>query len=202
MVLRPGLRKSLLVLHVSCSVGMLGTVAAFLLLAVIGVARSDPDTLQATYLSMDMLARLLILPLVLVALLIGVIQSLLSNRGLFRQWWIVVKLVVSLIVPVVLRLQMPGIRLVATAAAAGLPLDGLSGQRMSFVIHAGGGFVTLLLPLILSVYKPRGLTRYGWRKQSEPGGKTGFLRTGCGVPGLDFQALNAARSLPLSDWSQ
>ena len=169
MVLRPGLRKSLLVLHVSCSVGMLGTVAAFLLLAIIGVAGSDPQTIRATYLAMDMLARLLILPLVLASLVIGVVQSLLSNWGLFRHWWIVVKLVVSIIVPVVLLLQMPGIRLVAAAAASELPLDGLSGPRMSFIVHAGGGFVTLLLPMMLSVYKPRGLTRYGWRKQYEPG---------------------------------
>lgn len=169
MVLRPGLRKSLLVLHVSCSVGFLGTVAAFLLLAIIGVAVSDRQTLQATYLSMDMLARLLILPLVLASLVIGVVQSLLSNWGLFRHWWIVGKLVISIIVPVVLLLQMPGIRLVATTAASGLPLDGLSGPRMSFIVHAAGGFVILLLPMVLSVYKPRGLTYYGWRRQYEPG---------------------------------
>ena len=166
---RPGLRKGLLVLHISCSVGLLGTVAAFLLLAIIGITRTDSQTLQAIYLSMDMLARLLILPLVLASLVIGMIQSLLSSWGLFRHWWIVVKLVVSIVVPVVLLLQMPGIRLVAATAAAGLPLDGFIGSRMSFIVHAGGGFVTLLLPMMLSVYKPRGLTRYGWRKQYQPG---------------------------------
>jgi hypothetical protein len=35
------------------------------------------------------------------------------------------------------------------------------------VIHAGGGLLVLLLPVVLSVYKPRGMTRYGWRKQHE-----------------------------------
>ncbi len=173
MVLHPGVRKSLLVLHVTFSVGMMGTVAAFLVLAIVGIGASDPQTLQAAYLSMDMLARLLILPLVLASLVIGVVQSLLSNWGLFRHWWIVVKLVASIIVPVVLLLQLPGIRLVAAAAASGLPLDGLRGPRMSFIVHAGGGFVTLLLPMLLSAYKPRGLTRYGWRKQYEPGKASG-----------------------------
>ena len=38
---------------------------------------------------------------------------------------------------------------------------------MSFVIHAAGGIVVLLIPIVLSVYKPPGLTRYGWRKQYE-----------------------------------
>lgn len=168
MILRPGLRKGLLVLHISCSVGLLGTVAAFLLLAIYGVAGSDPQTLQATYLSMDVLARLLILPLVLASLVIGVVQSLLSGWGLFRHWWIVVKLVASIIVPIVLLFQMQGIRLIADAAASGLVLDSFGGARMSFIVHAGGGFVILLLPMILSVYKPRGLTHYGWRKQYEP----------------------------------
>lgn len=168
MILRPGLRKSLLVLHISCSVGSLGTVAAFLLLAIFGVAGSDPQMHQATYLSMDMLARLLILPLVLASLVIGVVQSLVSNWGLFRHWWIVMKLVISIIVPSVLLLQMPSIRLVASAAASGSALESLSGARMSLIVHATGGFVTLLLPLVLSVYKPRGLTQYGWHKQCEP----------------------------------
>jgi len=35
------------------------------------------------------------------------------------------------------------------------------------VVHAGGGLLVLLVPMILSVYKPRGMTRYGRRKQHE-----------------------------------
>jgi hypothetical protein len=30
--------------------------------------------------------------------------------------------------------------------------------------HAAGGLVVLLVLVVLSIYKPRGLTRYGWRK--------------------------------------
>jgi hypothetical protein len=35
------------------------------------------------------------------------------------------------------------------------------------VLHAGAALVLLLVATTLSVYKPRGLTRYGWRKQRE-----------------------------------
>jgi hypothetical protein len=33
--------------------------------------------------------------------------------------------------------------------------------------HSIGGLLVLLVVLALNVYKPRGLTRYGWRKQRE-----------------------------------
>ena len=41
--------------------------------------------------------------------------------------------------------------------------DGLGGE----LFHAGGGLLVLLVVQVLNVYKPRGLTRYGWRKQQE-----------------------------------
>ncbi|MGH2688934.1 MAG: hypothetical protein ACRDKW_09025, partial [Actinomycetota bacterium] len=34
-------------------------------------------------------------------------------------------------------------------------------------VHSVGGTVVLLVILVLNVYKPRGMTRYGWRKQHE-----------------------------------
>jgi hypothetical protein len=33
--------------------------------------------------------------------------------------------------------------------------------------HSVGGTVVLLVILVLNVYKPQGMTRYGWRKQQE-----------------------------------
>lgn len=32
------------------------------------------------------------------------------------------------------------------------------------LVHAGGGLAVLGLTVVLSVLKPRGLTRYGWRR--------------------------------------
>jgi hypothetical protein len=36
---------------------------------------------------------------------------------------------------------------------------------MSVAVHAGGGLVVLLLPVLLSIYKPRGRTRFGQGKE-------------------------------------
>ncbi|MHC2355833.1 hypothetical protein [Sinorhizobium meliloti] len=33
------------------------------------------------------------------------------------------------------------------------------------MVHALGGIFVLITTTVLSIYKPRGLTRYGWRKQ-------------------------------------
>ena len=83
---------------------------------------------------------------------------------------VIAKLVVNLFVAVVLLVQMPGIGFVADTVAASLRIDTMFGVRMSFVIHAAGGLVVLRIPMVLSVDKPRGLTRYGWRKQTEQAG--------------------------------
>lgn len=167
MLLRPGPRKLLLVLHVTVSVGMLGAVAAFLALAVVGVATRDPQLARSVYPALAQIARLVILSLVFASLLIGVVQSLTTPWGLFRHWWVVAKLAVNLFVAGVLLVQMPGIGIVADTMASNQSIDTLFGVRMSFIIHAAGGLVVLPIPMVLSVYKPRGLTRNGWRKQVE-----------------------------------
>src|SRR5450432_2508452 len=41
----------------------------------------------------------------------------------------------------------------------------LRAAGIQLVIHASGGLLVLLVPAVLSVYKPPGMTRYGWRKQ-------------------------------------
>ena len=167
MLLQPGPRKILLVTHISTSVGLLGAVAGFLTLAIIGLISPDPQLVHSVYPAMDLITRLLILPLVIASLVIGVAQSLVTPWGLFRHWWIVVKLGVNVIILAVLLVQMPGIHHVGVVAASNAPLDTLFGVRASFVVHATGGLLALLIPLGLSVFKPRGLTRYGWGKQTE-----------------------------------
>jgi hypothetical protein len=41
------------------------------------------------------------------------------------------------------------------------------GLQIQMVAAAGAALVVLLLATVVSVYKPRGVTRYGWRKQQE-----------------------------------
>ncbi len=49
------------------------------------------------------------------------------------------------------------------ASTTDLPLSGGS----SPVLHTVGAVLLLLVATVLGLYKPRGVTRYGWRKQQE-----------------------------------
>ncbi len=54
------------------------------------------------------------------------------------------------------------------AAETNLSSSDLAGMRIQLLADAAAALLVLLVAVTLSVYKPRGLTRYGWRKQHEP----------------------------------
>ena len=168
MSMTPRVRKFALTAHVTSSVGSLGAVAAFLALAVTGLISQDPLMAGAAYMAMGLTAWFVIVPLVLASLVTGLVQSLGTTWGLFRHYWVLAKLLLTVLVAIVLLLQM-GIIVYVAGAAAETTLSGadLRELRNSLVVHAAGGLVVLLAAATLSVYKPRGMTRYGWRKQHE-----------------------------------
>ena len=70
----PRLRKFVLAAHITSSVGSLGAVAVFLALAVVGLTSQDAQMVRAAYIANGFIAWYIILPLILAALLIGVVQ--------------------------------------------------------------------------------------------------------------------------------
>src|SRR6202171_2858363 len=168
MTMTSGLRKLALTAHVTASVGLLGSIAAFLALAVAGLSSQDAQTVRAAYLAMELIARFVIVPLAFASLLTGLIQSLGTPWGLFRHYWVVVKLMLTVFATVVLLAKMELIGYAARLAAeTTLPRADLRAAGIQLVVHAAGGLLVLLVAEVLSVYKPPGMTRYGWRKQCE-----------------------------------
>jgi len=166
MIMTPRLRKIALTAHVTSSVSVLGAVAVFLALAIAGLNSQNTQLARAAYLTMDLTARYVIVPLVFTSLLTGLIQSLGTTWGLFRHWWVLAKLLLTLLVAIVLLLQLELISYLADAAMAPTWSDAdMRELRRSPVVHAIGGLLVLLLPVALSLYKPPGTTWYGWRKQ-------------------------------------
>lgn len=162
MLMGPRLRKLALTSHIGCSVGLLGAVAAFLSLAIAGLASTSAAIVDAVYQVLPALAWSVVLPLSVASLLSGLIQSLGTVWGLFRHYWVVAKLLLTCLVIAILLLQLQLIDGLAGAARRdAIAGDALFEARASLVAHAGGGLLVLLLPVILSVYKPRGLTPYG-----------------------------------------
>lgn len=165
MIMTPGFRKIALITHIVSSVGSLGAVAGFLALAVVGLTSQDAQAMRSLYVAMEVIARFVVLPLVFASLLTGLVLALGTRWGLFRHYWVLVKLLLTLFILIVLLLQMEGISYMATTSTETAVWNtDLLGLRRSLVIHAAGGLVVLLVTTMLSVYKPHGMTRYGWRK--------------------------------------
>ena len=165
----PDVRKLALTAHVASSVGWLGAVGVFLALAVAGLSSRDGQIVRAAYLAMDLTIRFVIIPLALASLLTGLVSSLGSTWGLFRHYWVLFKLVINVLATIVLLLYTQSISYVAGIAA------GMTSPRVDLnelgdpthVVHASAALLVLLVATALAVYKPRGMTPYGQRKQHE-----------------------------------
>jgi hypothetical protein len=165
--LRPRVRKLLLTAHITSSVGWLGAVAVFLALAVAGLTSEDAHVVDAAYLSMESVGRFVLVPLSVASLLTGLLQALTTKWGLFRHYWVLIKLVINVVATVVLLLYTQTLAHLAEVAAGTTSVSGdLSElQTPSPALHAGAALLLLLVATTLSVYKPAGVTRYGWRQQ-------------------------------------
>ena len=162
----PRVRKFALTAHVASSVGWLGAIAGFLALAVAGLTSQDAQTVRGAYLVMEPAAWFVLVPLAFASLLTGLVQSLGTTWGLFRHYWVLFKLLINIVATIVLLTYMETFRFMAGVAAD--PSADLGAVRnVSPALHAGAALLLLLVATTLAVYKPRGMTRYGRRKEHE-----------------------------------
>jgi hypothetical protein len=162
----PRQSKLALTAHVVSSVGWLGAIVAFLALAVVGLSSQDAQLVRGVYLVAEPLTWFVIVPLALMSLLTGIVQSLGSEWGLFRHYWVLFKLLIAVVATIVLLMYTQTVGFLADVAAASTAdLGQLRGP--TFVLHSGAALLLLLAATVLAVYKPRGMTRYGQRKQDE-----------------------------------
>jgi hypothetical protein len=149
-------------------VGWFGAVAAFLVLGVAGLTSQDAQMACAAYLAMDLTTRFVIVPLALAALITGIVQSLGTPWGLFRHYWVVFKLLLTIVAVMVFLTQPARIsHLAGVAAGTTLSSTDVRFLRISLVIHAAVGLVVLVGIAGLGVSKPPGVTPYGVRKHPE-----------------------------------
>lgn len=168
--MRPLLRKLLLTIHVTASVGWLGGVAAFLVLAVVGVAGGDSFAVRGSYFAMNLIGARLLVPLSVAALVTGIVQSLSTPWGLLRYYWILVKLGLTVSATVILVLhQYTAVAFAAHQASISTTsmTPDLREVGLQLIADSGLALVVLLTITTLSVYKPWGLTRFGRRKHRE-----------------------------------
>ena len=159
--MRPWLRKLVLTVHLVLSLGWVGAVLAYLALDVV-VAGGDTQRAHAAYVALALVGQWVIVPLAVRSLLTGILIAVTTPWGLLRHYWVLISLLLTTVAVVVLLEHMPGVASTAEALrqADGAPVH--ASARPDFE-HAGGGLAVLLIVTALNVYKPRGLTPYGWR---------------------------------------
>lgn len=183
----PGLRKLTLTAHVTFSIGWIGAVGAFLALSVAGLTSHDADVVRGAYLSMELIGKFVILPMCFVALATGLIEGLGTPGGLFRHYWVVVKLVLTLIATFLLlvheNVMVLAAKWVSGAAATQLFAADFGPLKTELMQKSALAIVLLLSIATLGVYKPWGLTTYGRRKLQErlQGGQQSEHATPLGV---------------------
>lgn len=163
----PSARKLLLAAHIATSVGWIGALAAYLALDVTVATSADPARLRSAYLAMHLLVTSVIVPLGWASLVGGIVLSLGTPWGLFRHYWVIVSLILTVVALLVLLVEAQTVAALARIAVDPQTTDDALRALPSTLVHSVGGMVVLLLVLGLNVFKPRGLTRYGWRKERD-----------------------------------
>jgi len=165
MTLTPGLRKLTLAVHLAGSVGWVGAAVAYLALGIAAATSESAETIRASWIAMELMGWWVLVPLAIFSIVSGIVISIGTPWGLFRYYWVIVTLVLTVFSTLVLLLHMPDVSSTADLARRTEPsaAHGLGGD----ILHPAIGLIVLLAITGLNVYKPRGLTHYGWRKQQE-----------------------------------
>jgi hypothetical protein len=140
-IMRPRVRQFVLLVHVLVSVGALGLYVALLTLAMTGLETRDSEQLRVAYLALGVFSDTFIIPVNVAVLTTGLLLGIGTHWGLFRYYWVAVKLVLSL--------------LLATASIFGLRarIAEAIGNTIA-TSHPGGvgTFLVLVLPIAVAIY--------------------------------------------------
>jgi hypothetical protein len=159
MPMAPSLRKFALTAHVTSSAGWIGAVVAFLAIALVALLDADAEKVRAASTTMELIGWFVIVPFSLASLASGIIQSLGTTWGLFRHYWVIAKLMITVGASVLLVLHMRVVSSIAVAASDGAAPPGhMQGPKMQVVADAAAALLVLLIAAALSIYKPQGRT--------------------------------------------
>ena len=162
MTVSPRLRKAALGTHLTCTVGWIGAVIAYLALGTAASTSRDAQTMRGAWIAMEVVGWYVIVPLALGSLLTGLVMAFGTRWGLFRHHWVLISFGLTVFAAGVLLAHMPTVSSQAdTAREASVgQLESLGGD----LLHPRIGLIVLVFILLLNIYKPRGMTKYGQRK--------------------------------------
>jgi hypothetical protein len=160
MRLSAAARRVLLSVHLLSGLGWFGAVAAYVALAATGLNTESSDLARGCYRAMAVVAWWVVVPFSLLAASAGLVQAAGTAWGLARHWWVLLKLILTLLALVALLVHMAPTSLLAKAAEAGPLGPALWPLRLQLLIAPSAALVVLAATAVLGVVKPRGLTPF------------------------------------------
>lgn len=161
MRLSPNHRRAVLITHLLGGVGWFGAVAAYLCLSVTGLLTPNPKLADGCYLAMEVIGWRVVVPLSGLVVLAGLTQGIGTAWGLTRHWWVLLKLLMTVLAAGALLMHMRPTSVLAAAAQAGRLADpDLQGLRFELVLAPSLALLLLGFNVALGVIKPKGLTPF------------------------------------------
>ncbi|AJY73524.1 hypothetical protein [Paenibacillus beijingensis] len=154
-------RRWLLTLHLLFVAIMFGVAIVFLILSITAANTNDEGVLKACYASMHLLAETSVRASTIGALVTGILLSVLTQWGLFRFYWIIVKEGLTILAIVLGPVGMYFWTLKAVTMTSAEGLGAL--QNPSFHVNSGQLWTGIILQIlsiaamfVISVFKPWG----------------------------------------------
>jgi hypothetical protein len=154
------LRKLALTFHIILSVGWLGAVAGFVALNVLALNGQNARAILSAYIGMEVVAQRIILPLCFGSLFTGLIQSIGTQWGILKHYWIAVKFFLTvgstILLLVHMRLISDGAAIAAETIVPNAKLNSIGSELLQKSILA---LLVLIIVTTISIYKPWGKIR-------------------------------------------
>ena len=156
-------RKLLTFIHIAVTVSVLG---ADLVLIALGLAGLTGDPLTF-YPAAELIGSRIMWPLAVASVATGVTLALIGPYGLFRFWWVAIKLTTTLVLTGLLAFALlPALAAAAEATASGATPS--ESRRLLLVLGPIASSSLLLTNIALAVFKPnRRFTRAAASKRTE-----------------------------------
>ncbi len=169
--LTPAARKAVLVLHVVAGIGWMGVDIALLVLLITARTTNDAALVVSGFNAIGMIVPITVPPLSLGILLTGSVLGLGTRWGLVRYWWVLVKLLLSLVMTVlVFASLLPAVSGIAVLSATTISADAVRASLGTLptmlLFPPVVSFVMLGAATILSIFKP--WQRTPWSRESDP----------------------------------
>jgi hypothetical protein len=170
--LAPALRKAVLVLHMVTGISWMGVDIALLVLLLTARTTADPLLVVSGFTAVRTIVPVTVPLLSLGILLTGMVLGLGTRWGLLRYWWVVGKLLLSLVMTVLVFVALvPAVTRISTGLASGMSAESvrasLGALPTMLLFPPVVSFLMLGVAAILSIYKPWSRTPWAAGSDSE-----------------------------------